>query len=376
MIRSSVKELMCEDARLEQLMNIPISDILYYRDMANSVDPEEALCFLADKYIDECESNSGLWELNAPYYYCADYWIEKLDLKNNPALNKKYHSASTLVEIIPYISERYYDGLLKEHDTCPKNEIEIRETMVDWVFRNYDDKYKVIICAGLFHYLSHIQATHDMFWLDQFPIEHIERSIIYYENRKLIRYRHFDDFQRFYRWKHRKNQSKQGHRHIVENWPDEFTDEEVAHFIVLNDRLVELQHEVMDQVKVITANLQEQIEKGFHQYDTFCIDGYIIIELYEKDVENELLETLCQFAQYNVIHANDNTPSELLTDEINEERHWYANWSGTFHPLEKSHGLKLCSAFRYLFEEAKIFTISDIMKINPEMLLPDIKINI
>ena len=89
MIRSSVKELMCEDARLEQLMNIPISDILYYRDMANSVDPEEALCFLADKYIDECESNSGLWELNAPYYYCADYWIEKLDLKNNPALNKK-----------------------------------------------------------------------------------------------------------------------------------------------------------------------------------------------------------------------------------------------------------------------------------------------
>lgn len=116
MIRSSVKTLMCEDSRLYDLLMIPISDILRYRDMADTVDPEEALRFLADKYIDECESNSGLMGLSAPYYYCADYWIEKLDLKNNPALNKKYHSASTLVEIIPYISERYYDGLLKGHD--------------------------------------------------------------------------------------------------------------------------------------------------------------------------------------------------------------------------------------------------------------------
>ena len=376
MIQSSVKTLMCEDSRLYDLLMIPISDILRYRDMADTVDPEEALRFLADKSIDECESNSGLMGLSASYHYCADYWIEKLDLKNNPALRKKYHSASTLAELIPYISERYYDGLLKEHDTCPMNEIEIRETMEDWVFRNLDDKYKIIICAGLTHYLYHIQATHSLFWLDQFTIEHIEKSIIYYENRKLIRYRHFDDFQRFYRWKHRKNQSKPGHRHIVENWPDEFTDEEVAHFIVLNDRLVELQHEVMDQVKVITANLQEQIEKGFHQYDTFCIDGYIIIEPYEEDVENELLETLCQFAQYKVIHSNDNMPPERLADDINEERHWYANWSGAYHKLEKSHGLRLCSAFRYLFEEDEIFTISDIMKIKPEMLFPDVKINI
>ena len=367
---------MCEDSRLYDLLMIPIYDILRYRDMADTVDPEEALRFLADKYIDECESNSGLMGLSAPYYYCAYYWIEKLDLKNNPALNKKYHSASTLVELIPYISERYYDGLLKEYDTRPMNEIEIREEMEDWVFRNYDDKYKIIICAGLDHYLSHIQVTHGMFWLDEFPKEHIEQSIIYFENKKLIRYRHFDDFQRFYRWIHRKNQSKPGHRHIVENWPDEFTDEEVTHFIVLNDRLVELQHEVMDQVKVITANLQEQISMGFHQYDTFHIEGDIIIEPYEEDAENELLETLCLFARYNVIHATDNTPSERLADEINEDRHWYANWSGAFHPLEKSHGLKLCSAFRYLFEEEEIFTISDIMKIKPEMLLTDIKINI
>lgn len=240
MIRSSVKELMCEDARLEQLMNIPISEILHYRDLADSVDPEEALRFLADRFID------------------------------------------------------------------------------------------------------------------------------------------YDDFQRYRSWQHIKvtSDTPKGLRRLAERWPDEFTEEEIAHFIILNDRLVELQHEVMDQVKVITANLQEQMEKGFHQYDTFCIDGYIIIEPYEEDVENELLATLCQFAQYNVIHANDNTPPERLADEINEERHWYVNWSGIFHQLEKSHGLRLCRAFCNLFEEDKIFTISDIMKIKPEMLLPDVKISI
>ncbi len=376
MIRSSVKTLMCEDVRLKELMEIPVSAILRYRDMADTIDPEEALRFLADKYIDECESNSGRWGRSAPFYYCAEYWIEKLDLRNNPELNEKYHGASTLVEIIPYISERYYDGLLKEHDLCFMDEIELREEMIDWSYRKYDEKYRTIICAGIYHYLSNLQASRSLFWLDQYPKDHIEKSIVYYEEKKLIRYRQRDDFQRFFRWNHRKNPTKPGKRQIIENWPDEFTEEEVTHLKLLNDRLVELLHEVMDQVKVITANLQEQISKGFHQYDTFCINGYIIIEPYEEDVENELLETLCQFAQYNVIHANDNTPSDLLTDEINEERHWYANWSGAFHPLEKSHGLRLCSAFRYLFEEAKIFTISDIMKIKPEMLLPDIKINI
>lgn len=367
---------MCEDTRLYDLLTIPVSDILQYRGMAETIDPEEALRFLADKYIDECESNSGLMGLSAPYDFCAEYWIEKLDLKNNPALNEKYHGASTLAEIIPYISERYYDGLLKENDSCLMNETELRDVMIDWSFRNYDEKYKAIICAGIYHYLSNLQTRYNLFWLDQFPIEDIEKCIIYYEDKKLIRYRQGDDFQRFYRWNHRKNPASPVHRQIVENWPHEFTAEEVAHFIVLNDRLVELQHEVIDQVKIITANLQEQITKGFHQYDTFYIEGYIMIEPYEEDAEDELLETLCQFAKYDVIHANDDTTPERLTDNINEDRHWYANWSGAFHQLEKSHGLKLCRAFRHLFEEAEIFTISDIMRIKPEMLFPHVEINI
>lgn len=94
MIRSSVKELMCEDALLEQLMNIPISEILHYRDMADSVDTEEALRFLADRFIDNCGVSLGM---RGFYDYCASYWEERLDLENNPALSEKYHGAETLI---------------------------------------------------------------------------------------------------------------------------------------------------------------------------------------------------------------------------------------------------------------------------------------
>ena len=373
MIRSSVKELMCEDARLEELMNIPISEILHYRDMADSVDPEEALRSLADRIIENCGVSLGM---RGFYGYCASYWEEKLDLENNPSLSEKYHGAETFAQFLPYLSDKFYEGLLDEFDSCAMDDAELRDILVSQLGQEDDEKIKIILCAGICHCMS--WANRGVRWLDQYSKEAIEQGIINFENKTLIHYRQYDDFQRYRSWQHIKVNSDTPKclRRLVERWPDEFTDEEVAHFIALNYRLVELQHEVMDQVKVVTANLQEQIKKGFHQYDTFHIDGYIIVELYEEDVENELLETLCQFAHYNVIQANDNTSPQRLTDEINEERHWYANWGGAFHQLEKSHGLKLCRAFRYLFEEAKIFTISDIMKIKPEMLLPDVKINI
>lgn len=373
MIKSSVKELMCEDERLRQLMNIPISDILRYRDMADTVDPEDALRFLADRFIDNCGISLGM---RGFYDYCAGYWEEKLDLENNPTLSDKYHGAETFEQLLPFLSDKYYEGLLDEFDSCAMEDVKLRDILITQLMQEDDEKNKIILCAGICHCLP--WGNIGLRWLDRYSNEEIEQGIINFENRTLIQYRHNEDFQRYRRWNHRKNKRKGlvGSRQIVENWPDEFTEDEVAHFMVLNDRLVELQHEVMDQVKIITANLREQIAKGFHQYDTFCIDGYIIIEPYEEDDENELLETLCHFAEYKVIFANDDTTSECLASEISNEIHWYANWSGVFHPLEKSHGLKLCRAFRNLFEEDEVFTIADIMKIKPEMLLPHVKINI
>ena len=70
MVRSCVKDLMCEENRLRELMAIPISDILRYRDMADSIDPEEALRFLADRFIDNCGVSLGM---RGFYDYCASY---------------------------------------------------------------------------------------------------------------------------------------------------------------------------------------------------------------------------------------------------------------------------------------------------------------
>ena len=292
MIRSSVKKLMCEDARLEQLMNIPISEILHYRDMADSVDSEEALRFLADRFIENCGVSLGM---RGFYDYCASFWEEKLDLENNPALSEKYHGAETFAQLLPYLSDKYYEGLLDEFDSCVMDDVELRDILVSQLMQEDEEKIKIILSAGICHCMS--WANIGASWLDHYSKEAIEQGIVNFESKTLIHCRHYDDFQRYRSWQHIKVNSDipKGLRRLAERWLDEFTDEEVAHFIVLNDRLVELQHEVMEQVKVITANLQEQIEKGFHQYSTFHIDGNIIIEPYEDDVENELLETLCQF---------------------------------------------------------------------------------
>lgn len=368
MIRNSVKDLMCEESRLRELMAIPISDILRYKDMAGSVDPEEALRYLADMFIDNCGESLGMRGFAD---YCANYWIKKLDLENNPALKEKYQDAFTLGRLLPYISDKYYDGLLDEYDSCAMSALELREELINMLETVTDEKVKIILCAGICDCLSWRDGIS---WLDRYSTAEIEAGIINFKKRELIRYRQRDDFQRYRTWQHIKvgPNTPKGLRKLAEMWPYEFSEAEASHFMVLNDRLIELQHEVMNQVKVITTNLQKQIAKGLHQYDNFVIDGYIYIEPHG----DELLETLSSFAKYSVIGSNDRTSQQHIAQEMTNDMQWYANWGGIFHQLEKSHGLKLCRSFCHLFEEAEVFTINDIMKIKPEMLLPHVEINI
>lgn len=371
MIRESVKVLMCENDRLKELMRIPISDILSYCDNADSVDPEEAVSFLADRFIDNC----GILGMRDIYDSCASYWIEKMDLENNPILNEKYHNASTLRQILPYISDKYYDEILNKYDSCSSDAAKLRDGLIELLKTETEEKNKIILCAGIWHSL--IWADDRLCWLDQYSSSEIEEGILQFESRDLIRYRQEEDFQRYRtRCYAKKTGGKMNSGSWVEQSPDEFTEEEINHFIILNDRLVELQREVMDQVKVITANLQEQIAKGFHQYETFCVAGYIYVDPFEEEETNELLDVISSFAKHFVINSNDHTKIETLESDILKERHWYANWSGVYHILEESHGLKVCRAFCDLFEEDELFTMEDIMKIKPEMFLPHVEINI
>lgn len=154
-----------------------------------------------------------------------------------------------------------------------------------------------------------------------------------------------------------------------------FTNDEIRHLGILNKCLVDLQHDVMSQVRTITLNLQEQIANGFHQYDSFVVEGRIYIEDMEADVDS-FLNILARQARYSVIMTNYRISSHVIDEIIAMENHWYANWSGIFHQLEESHGIKVCRAFRFIFEEAQAFTIEDIMKIQPEMFFTHVEINI
>lgn len=280
MINSTVKQLLCEEDRLRELLEIPFSGILLTRAKADTVDSQETLCFLADMCIDNCGLN-----------------------------------------------------LMKT---------------------------KVIPCAGI---VDAMRNYCDCNRLDEYPLKKIEEGIIHLKDRNLISFRCSRDKKRYAR-------SAEGNTY-------RFSEAEVSHFIVLNNCLVELQREVMNNVKAITLNLLEQIAKGYYQYDAFSIDGYIYIEDYDDDREcDELMKTLSSFVKYQTIFSNDKTTEEWFDKYCSEYIHWYANWSGVFHQLEESHGLRVCRAFRYLFEDADVFMIDDIMKIKPEMIMTHIEINI
>lgn len=367
MIRGSVKTLMCGEDRLKELMAVPITEILLYRDKADTVDPEEALRYLADLFIDNCDRSLRMCGFAD---HCASYWILQLNLMGNSKLNEKYNGATTLAHFLPTLSDKYHEGLLDKYDSYVMTDKELVDLLVEELNSVTEEKAKIILCAGIYHALS---SHTDTRWLDSYSMEKIEEGIVNLKNKKLIEYRCLRDLRKYFRI--RFNRTKEN-RLITDTGAQRFSNDEINHFISLNDHLVELQHEVMNQVKVITGNLQEQIAKGFHQYDTFCIDGYIYIEAYEEDVTDELLDAIAPFAKYTVMSSNDDTTQEQLEGEIAEDMHWYANWSGIFQPLEESHGLKFCRAFRYLFEESNVFTIGDIMRIKPEMLLPHVEINI
>lgn len=352
MINYVVTQLLCEEERLSELLEIPFSEILSCCTKADTIDTKEALCYLADMLIDNCGINHKLCGFTE---YCATYWLKK---------NKISDGVKTLTQFLSYVSENYNEGLLDRYNSCVMSDKELRDILVEQLRLSLDEKTKIILCAG---FVNAIYDCGDISRLDVYSVKKIEEGIIHLKDKNLISYRHSRDTKRY-------NLSTEANTKLVKY---RFSEEEVSHFIVLNNRLVELQREIMNNVKVITLNLQEQITKGYYQYDTFCIEGLIYIDPYDDDWEcDELIKTLTDFVSYSVVCSNDKTTEERMDAEIINNIHWYANWSGIFHQLEGLYSLRLCRAFRYLFEEDHIFTIDDIMKIKPEMLIPHIKIDI
>lgn len=361
-----VKALLCENEILEQLMAIPVSEMLTYARKVESVNPEDALRYLAQMYIDNCGVSTGLRSLAD---YCSVFWIERLKRLEGKDFALKYGDAQTLPALLPFFSDDYTEEI-DEYDITFLTDVELRNMLIDELQEAPDEKTKIILCAGVCNFLPH--ASNDR-WLNRCRMDTIENGIVILGSKTLMRHRCFKDIVKYFPpYPSCKIKNK---RVFVDEALHLFTAEEVRHFELLNNRLVELQREVMAQVREITLNLQAQIAKGFHQYETFNVEGQIYIEDMEDEV-NSLLNTLARHAKYSVMTSNDRSTSEVMDERNAMENHWYGNRSGIFRQLETQHGLKVCRAFCKMFEEARVFTIADIMKITPEMLFKHIEINI
>ncbi len=367
MMNDKETALLCKNEILEQLMSIPIGEIISYSKQSDSVNPEEALRYLAEMYIDNCGVSIGMRSFAD---YCSVFWIERLKHDADKNFSSKYGDAGTLPELLPFFSDNYTKDI-DNYDISFMNDVKLRDILIEELQEATDEKIKIILCAGICDFLPN--ASDDR-WLDFYRMPKIEEAIVYLRDKSLMRYRCFKDIKKYYpRFKY--DAKNETFEEEIDNPKHLFTDEEVLHFRLLNERLVELQREVMEQVRTITLNLQQQIANGFHQYDTFNVEGIIYIEDMEDDVDS-LLNILARHAKYGVMTTNDKSTPDVM-DEMNAmENHWYGNWSGIFHQLESQHGLKVCRAFCKMFEESRVFTIADIMKITPDMLFKHIEINI
>lgn len=366
-LRPKVRALLCTNDILEQLISIPVTEIISYCGKADSVAPEEALHYLAEMYIDNCGVSTGLRSFAD---YCARFWIERFKHDVNSNRSSNFSTADSLCEILPLFSDRYTEEI-DNFDVYSMSDVTLRDILVEELRNTSDEKTKIILCAGICDILPKI---HNSRWLDDYKLNIIEDAIVNLKDKSLIQHRHSVDFSK-YTSRCRLNTTKNETWRKIDLQPHGFTEKEIRHFEKLNMRLTKLQHDVMTQVRDITLNLQEQIAKGFHQYDSFNVEGIIYIEDMEEDIDS-LLNILAQHATYTVITTNDGLTSEYINEFIAMENHWYHNWSGIFHRLECEHGLKLCRAFCEIFEESKVFTITDIMKITPEMMFSQVKIHI
>lgn len=362
-----VKALLCENDILEQLMSIPVTEIISYSRKADSVDPEDALRYLAEMYIDNCGVSTGLRSFAD---YCSVFWIERLKHFEYKETASKYGEMNTLPELLPLLSDNY-TAEIDNYDISFMSDVDLRAILIEELSKVLDEKSKIILCAGICDILPQMSTDR---WLESYRMETIEDAIINLKDKTLIRYRYDKNVAKYYP-RFRLYPTNNGIVQKLDTQPLSFTKEEVRHFEVLNKRLVELQHEVMEKVRDITLNLQEQIAKGFHQFDNFNVEGLIHIENMDEDVDS-FFNILADHVKYKVMGSNERSTPEVMDKFIEMNNHWYGNVTGIFSQLESVHNLKVCRAFCNMFEEAKVFTIADIMKLRPDMLLSQVIIYI
>lgn len=136
-------------------MSIPLSEIISYSNKADSVEPEDALRYLAGMYIDNCGVSIGLRSFAD---YCSVYWIHRLMHDENTPFTAKYGDAQTLPELLPFLSSEYTKEI-DNYDITFMSDIDLRDILIDELNEAPDEKTKIILCAGICDILPKISNS-------------------------------------------------------------------------------------------------------------------------------------------------------------------------------------------------------------------------
>lgn len=155
-------------------------------------------------------------------------------------------------------------------------------------------------------------------------------------------------------------------------------EEELQHILKLNRRCLSLTKKLIKDIENISQDMCDQIKSGYKMYKNFDITGYVYVEVpyYDKDIfkhleGGEIKSELC--------YTSEKHPNVVDERYDCEDSYWYGNWEGHLCSLyneSEGKGIKLCTAFCELFDWSDLFTIEELMSIQPKDILPHIDITI
>ncbi len=162
-----------------------------------------------------------------------------------------------------------------------------------------------------------------------------------------------------------------------------FTDEEVEHIRLLNDRLTTLTIDTLEQARRICDDLEEKLEQGNKDYEGFKLKALIKMNgnQFLMDDPDEML--------LRIHYAKDFELAELAMDCPYEDRHalldrlkeLYVEDTGPMVGWEKAqqhdeYGIQFCEAFHWFIDVNSLFSMEDIMLLQPDNFESNIKLNI
>ena len=151
-----------------------------------------------------------------------------------------------------------------------------------------------------------------------------------------------------------------------------FSKEELEHIFMLNDHLKELTTSTIDKALRVSIHLLDEIKKGNKDFEDYQIESYIGMTYNHNADETlqEQIELTFLLPKFNVIGWGADLEQGVQEDDAFDKEMIFNNEESSIGRLwneiwEKYH-VSLNWAFNHYFNHLSIFTVEDILKINPE----------